>query len=368
MPGAPETIPAKTPEATPEATNVSVEKRDSAARKKKAHAIALFSGGLDSALAMLLLLRQNIEVTALTFMTHFGCDATSDRSSCGSNPYPMAEKFGFNVKLMHLGQRFIDIVEKPKYGRGANMNVCIDCRILMIDEAARYMRMTGADFIVTGEVVGQRPMSQRKPTMGLVEKRVNLGGRLLRPLSARILPPTLPEKQGLVDREKLEGISGRTRKRQMELAREFGLDDYPSPASGCLLTDFSYSQRLRDLMKHSDRLTFQDLNLLRIGRQFRISPACKLIVGRNENENKQLQQYANSETFVLEAIDTGSPLGLLYGSPTDEELTICARILARYCDRKHLAETSVQLRHGGSERTLTVAPADEATLDRMRIQ
>ena len=198
--------------------------------KRKAHAIALFSGGLDSALAILLLLRQNIEVTALTFMTHFGCDATTDRSSCGSNPYPMAEKFGFGVKLMHLGQKFVDIVENPKFGRGANMNVCIDCRILMINEAARYMRMIGADFIVTGEVMGQRPMSQRKPTMALVAKQVDLGGRLLRPLSAKLLPPTLAEQQGLVDRSKLEGISGRSRKRQMELAREFGLDDYPSPA------------------------------------------------------------------------------------------------------------------------------------------
>ncbi len=336
--------------------------------KKQAHAIVLFSGGLDSALAIQLLLRQDIEVTALTFMTHFGCDATSDRSSCGSNPYPMAEKFGFSVKLMHLGQKFIDIVESPRHGRGANMNVCIDCRILMVNEAARLMRMIGADFVVTGEVMGQRPMSQRKPTMALVERKTNLEGRLLRPLSARLLPPTIPEKLGLVDRSQLEGISGRTRKRQIELAAEFGLDDYPSPASGCLLTDYGYSQRLRDLMKYSDRLTFTDLNLLRLGRQFRVSPACKLILGRNEIENKQLRQYANKETYILEALNTGSPLALAYGSPSDKELEVSASLVARYCDMKNMSEVTVELRHHGSEKTMVVSPASERLLDEIRIQ
>lgn len=336
--------------------------------KKKAHAIVLFSGGLDSALAIMLLLRQNIEVTALTFMTHFGCDATSDRSSCGSNPYPMAEKLGFSVKLMHLGQQFIDIVESPKYGRGANMNVCIDCRILMINEASRLMKMIGADFVVTGEVVGQRPMSQRKPTMALVERKTDLEGRLLRPLSARLLPPTVPEKLGLVDRDKLEAISGRSRKRQIELAAEFGLDDYPSPASGCLLTDYGYSQRLRDLMKYSDRLTFTDLNLLRIGRQFRVSPECKLILGRNEIENKQLRQYLNKQTYSLEALDTGSPLALAYGSPSPAELEISATLVARYCDLKKTSQVRVTISHDGSEKTTLVSPASERLLDEIRIQ
>lgn len=346
----------------------STAKPGPSSEKKRAHAIVLFSGGLDSALAIQLLLRQNIEVTALTFMTHFGCDATSDRSSCGSNPYPMAEKFGFSVKLMHLGQKFIDIVESPQYGRGANMNVCIDCRILMVNEAARLMRMIGADFVVTGEVMGQRPMSQRKPTMALVERKTNLEGRLLRPLSAKLLPPTIPEKLGLVDRNKLEGISGRSRKRQIEMAAEFGLDDYPSPASGCLLTDYGYSQRLRDLMKYSDRLTFTDLNLLRLGRQFRVSPDCKLILGRNEIENKQLRQYANKEAYVLEALDTGSPLALAYGAPGDEDLEISASLVARYCDLKNVPEVSVALRHNGSERKLVVSPASERMLDEIRIQ
>lgn len=157
------------------------------ASKRRPHCIALFSGGLDSALAILLMLRQNIEVTALTFMTHFGCDL-GDRSSCGSNPYPLAEQYGFRVKLMHLGQRFVDIVQNPQYGRGSQMNVCVDCRLLMLEEAKNYMELVGADFIITGEVKGQRPFSQVKDRMDLIVRKSGLEGRLLRPLCARILP------------------------------------------------------------------------------------------------------------------------------------------------------------------------------------
>ena len=165
-------------------------------KKKRGHAVALFSGGLDSALAILLVLRQDIEVTALTFLTHFGCDI-SDKSSCGGNPYPAAEKFGFAVKLMHLGDKFIDIVKKPKYGYGKNMNPCLDCRILMLREAKEFMKLINADFIITGEVLGQRPMSQRKDTLNIVKRDSGLGDYLVRPLSARLLPETIPEKNGL---------------------------------------------------------------------------------------------------------------------------------------------------------------------------
>ncbi len=337
------------------------------AKKKRPHAIALFSGGLDSALAILLLLKQDIEVTALTFMTHFGCDATSDRSSCGSNPYPMADKFGFNVKLMHLGQKFVDIVVDPKHGRGANMNVCIDCRMLMINEGARCMEMMNADFLVTGEVMGQRPMSQRKPVMALVDKETDLGGRLVRPLSAKLLPETLPEKLGLIDRNQLEGISGRSRKRQMELAKEFGLDEYPSPASGCLLTDANYSRRLRDLLKYTAEINFTDLNLLRLGRQFRIAPECKLLMGRDENDNKALMQYSNKEVYTLEARETGSPFGLMYGSPTEEHLRIAASAVARYCDQRDNSEVNITVSYRGQDRVLTVSPAEESFLKEIRL-
>ncbi|MFH2054585.1 MAG: hypothetical protein ABIJ61_01390, partial [bacterium] len=217
--------------------------------KKRAHAIALFSGGLDSSLAVLLMLRQNVEVTALMFLNHFGCDI-SDRSSCGQDPYPTAEQFGFTVKLMHLGEKFIDIVQNPQHGYGKNMNPCTDCRILMLREAKQYMEMVGADCIITGEVLAQRPMSQMRNSLNLILKESGLAGRLLRPLCAKLMEPTIPEREGLIDREQLENISGRSRKRQMEMAEEFGLHDYASPASGCLLTDRGYSTKLRDILEH----------------------------------------------------------------------------------------------------------------------
>ena len=334
---------------------------------KRGHAIALFSGGLDSALAILLVLRQNIEVTAITFMTHFGCDL-GDRSSCGSNPYPAAEKYGFNVKLMHLGQKFIDIVENPRFGYGKNMNPCTDCRILMLSEAKNLMEMLNADFIVTGEVMGQRPMSQLKNKLFLTEKETGLKGKLVRPLSAKLLPPTEPEQSGLLDREKLEGISGRGRHRQIELAKQFGLDDYPSPASGCLLTDAGYSNRLRDLMAHNDRLTFEDLNILRIGRHFRLDPATKVIVGRDENDNKSLMQYKKPHYVHLEAVETGSPVTFVIGNTSDENVKKAAMITARYCSSKHLPEIKISEYETDSPRTFIVPPASDQDLQYIRIK
>ncbi len=335
--------------------------------KKRAHAIALFSGGLDSALAVLLMLRQNIEVTALTFMTHFGCDL-GDRSSCGSNPYPAAEKFGFNVKLMHLGQKFVDIVVNPKYGRGKNMNMCVDCRILMLREARDLMEMINADFVITGEVVGQRPMSQVRHRMNLVEKESNLRGKLLRPLSAKLLPPTEPELSGLVNRELLEGIQGRSRKRQLELAKEFGLEDYPSPASGCLLTDKGYSNRLRDLISHSQRLTFDDLNLLRAGRHFRLDEQTKIIVGRNEADNNAILAQKQEYHGMLEALDIGSPITLLIGNQTEENIYKAAAITARYSSAREMPNVCVTYFYNGTQKEYHVAPAADEEIQQYRIQ
>jgi len=336
-------------------------------KKKNVHAIALFSGGLDSALAILLMLRQNIEVTALTFMTHFGCDL-GDRSSCGSNPYPAAEKFGFNVKLMHLGQKFVNIVEKPRFGYGSNMNVCVDCRLLMLNEARAYMEMIGADFVLTGEVLGQRPFSQVRHRLNLVEKESMLRGKLLRPLSALLLPPTEAELNGLVDRDQLEGISGRSRKRQMELAEEFGLQDYPTPASGCLLTDAGYSNRLRDLIEHNDSLTFDDLNLLRVGRHFRFDRATKVIVGRNEADNEQIMAFRKAHHLVLEAPDAGSPMTLLIGDVNDENIRKAAMITVRYSSARNEPEVKVVTEIDGRQSTIMVRPASADELQPIAIR
>ena len=332
--------------------------------KKRGHAIALFSGGLDSALAILLILRQNIEVTAITFMTHFGCDL-GDRSSCGSNPYPAAEKFGFNVKLMHLGQKFVNIVENPRYGRGAEMNVCVDCRILMLTEAKALMEMTNADFIITGEVLGQRPFSQVRDKIHLVERDAGLRGKLLRPLSAKLLPETEPELSGLVDRDLLEGISGRSRKRQIELAAQFGLEDYPSPAGGCLLTDHGYSNRLRDLMAHTERIDFDDLNLLKVGRHFRLGDSTKVVIGRNETENRQLVALRKDNQAMIEIPEVGSPVTLVIGDASEGNLRSAAAITARYTSARDWPEVKAKIWMPGTEdeTVLSVRPAvdDEIT-------
>ncbi len=325
--------------------------------KKRPHAIALFSGGLDSALAILMMLQQNIEVTALTFLTHFGCDI-KDRSSCSADPYPVAEKFKFNVRLVHLGEQFIKIVQKPKYGYGRNMNPCVDCRILMLKEAKEYMRLVGADFVITGEVLGQRPKSQHRGMMRAVERDSGLEGFLLRPLCAKLLDPTIPEINGLVKRELLGNFNGRSRKPQIALAEKFGLEDYPSPAAGCLLTDVSYSNRLRDLMRHTDRIDFNDLNLLRVGRHFRLDENTKIIIGRREHENDKILQYAKPEHILLEALDIGSPIGVYISTNGDGRLPEAAALTARYCDNKNDADVEISVINEGDGRKFRVRPAD----------
>jgi tRNA-specific 2-thiouridylase len=329
-------------------------------------AIALYSGGLDSTLAILQMMKYGVDVEAITFLTHFGCDAT-DSSSCGSDPYPAAEKFGFKVKLSHLGQRFFDIVRNPRFGHGKNMNPCIDCRLVMIDEARKYMEMVGADFIITGEVLGQRPMSQRRFAMDLVARECHLEGKLVRPLSGRLLPPTLPEKEGKIKREWLLNIEGRSRKRQIQLAAEFGLTDYPNPAGGCLLTDKRYSDKLRDLLKYQSDPGFNDLNLLRVGRHYRLGPETKFVVGREEQENNVIESLCNPNDYLLEAIDVKSPLGILRGEANDNNLKIAASLVARFSDGKKEPFLRVEIRNSGQNRIVDTSPAPDILLEEFRI-
>lgn len=334
--------------------------------KPRAHVISLFSGGLDSSLSVLLMLRQNVQVTALTFMTHFGCDL-SDRSSCSSNPYPAAKQFGFDVKLVHLADKFVKIVQDPVHGYGKNMNPCVDCRILMLREGKDYMDMVGADAVITGEVLGQRPFSQMLPKLHLTERESGLKGRLLRPLSAKLLPPTIPELDGRIDRDKLESISGRSRHRQMAMAKEFGLEDYPSPASGCLLTDPEYSKKLRDLFQNTPHINFTDLNLLQVGRHFRLTAVTKAIVGRSENDNNKIEAYAEPGDWLLEVMDTGSPVTIVRGAPTEDDLEKAAAITSRYCDLCKDPSVEVSLRRGGESRTIRIKPGSTEWVQSLHI-
>lgn len=332
-----------------------------------ARAVALFSGGLDSTLAILTILRQGIEVEAITFLTHFGCDI-SDRSSCSKNPFSSAEKFGFTVKLCHLADKFIEIVKNPKFGHGKNMNPCIDCRILMLKEARVFMDTTGADFLITGEVLGQRPMSQMRKTLSLIDREAAVKGLVLRPLSAKLLEPTIPEIKGIVDRERLYEFSGRSRKPQIALAKEFGLTDYPAPAGGCLLTEPNYAYRLKDLLTYNPNPDFKDLNLLKVGRHFRSSPSCKIIVGRDKAENEKIISLSVDSDYLLKVEGYGSPIALVNGEITDNALMVAASICARYSDAKNLPAVDVTVINGGYTYRLRVSPADNEIIETLRIE
>ncbi len=330
-------------------------------------AVALYSGGLDSTLAILTVMKQGIEVKAVTFLNHFGCDIT-DKSSCSKNPFAAARQFGFEVKLCHLSDKFINIVKNPKFGHGKNMNPCMDCRILMLREAKEFMDIVNADFIITGEVLGQRPMSQRRDALDIIDRETGLRGRILRPLTAKLLKPTIAEQEGLVNRDMLYGFGGRTRKPQMALAAEFGLTDYPLPASGCLLTEPNYSYRLSESLAYDKDPSVDDLNLLRVGRHFRLSDTCKVIVGRDEAENNAILMILGEKGTFLKAEDHASPISVIRGDADEAMTRTAASLCARYSDGKHLPEVKVKIWNGDDVRYLMVPPADQPTIDQYKIE
>jgi tRNA U34 2-thiouridine synthase MnmA/TrmU len=335
-----------------------------------AKAIALLSGGLDSTLAVLLLRRQDVEVTAVTFLMHFGCDM-SDSASCTTDASSLAARYGFEVKMCHLAEKFTEIVKNPRFGHGKNMNPCMDCRILMLREAKELMEMAGADFVATGEVMGQRPMSQRQDTFPRIDREAGLEGLVLRPLSAKLMKPTRPELEGLVDREQLMGLSGRSRKPQIALAEEFGLTDYPAPAGGCLLTDPNFSYRLRDLLAHEPDPSLKELHLLKVGRHFRRPGGVKVVVGRNDRENTRIRELSGSADLLMHAVGVGSPLTIVPVTAAEAEVEFAAAACARYSDAKREPEVEVRVLEGGPVgrelQVLRVAPATDMELDRVRV-
>ncbi|MBA7566689.1 tRNA sulfurtransferase [subsurface metagenome] len=317
-------------------------------------AIGLLSGGLDSTLAVKLILNQGIEVTALNFITPF---CTCTRKGCKHEANRIAEKFDIPIKVVAAGDAYIKMVKNPKYGYGKNMNPCIDCRIFMLKKAKEYKEEMGASFLFTGEVLGQRPMSQRREAMTIIEKEAGLEGLILRPLSAQFLEPTIPEKEGLIDREKLFRISGRCRKPQMELAEEFGIEDYLCPAGGCRLTDPQFARRVGEAFEH-DEDGIQDMNLLKYGRHFRLPNGIKVIVGRNEEENSIISRFAEEKDLLMEVVGFGSPITLLKDSRSEEDVKMAASVCVRYSNYKGKAEVRIGCRERW-ERTLFVEPIKE---------
>lgn len=306
-------------------------------------AISLISGGLDSALATKLILDQGIEVVGLHFTSPFS--SRRERVE-GLQALRTAEELGIRLILEEKGPEYIDVVRHPNHGYGKNMNPCIDCRIFMLQKTSHIMASENAGFVITGEVLGQRPMSQRRFTIDLIEKESGLESLIVRPLSAKHFSPSKPEVEGILDRRKLLDISGRSRIVQYNLVAEYKLKEFGCPDGGCLLTDASYSNRLRDLLAYDPDFTMHDINLLNTGRHFRLRVNTKLIIGRNRGENERLRSLWIQPYALLRPIGFQGPIGILKGHLDPETLEIAANIIAGY--GKHQASTITIESNNGS--------------------
>jgi tRNA-specific 2-thiouridylase len=330
-------------------------------------AIALLSGGLDSTLAAKIVMEQGIELEAVNFQTVF-CTYTHRGESCLSSQKAV-DNLDIPLRVFNVSEEYLEVVKHPKHGYGSNMNPCIDCRIFMLKRAKAYMEGAGASFIITGEVLGQRPMSQRRDSMRLIEIEAGLEGFILRPLSAKFLPVSIPEKEGWVDRERLLNIQGRSRKPQIRLADLFHIHDYPCFAGGCLLTDPGFSRRMRDLMSHRPDFSLNDVHLLKMGRHFRLSPEVKLIVGRNEEDNRKIETFSQAEDILFKVSDFPGPLSLLRGKPGNGEIDRAAAITAYYSKAKDLSKIEVTYKtgDGGHRQSIFVSPILRVEIERLMI-
>ncbi|MBU0456242.1 MAG: tRNA (5-methylaminomethyl-2-thiouridylate)-methyltransferase [Gammaproteobacteria bacterium] len=305
-------------------------------------ALSLLSGGLDSILATRVVLEQGIHVEGI-FFDH-GCNAIPKEENTISAAELAAQQLNIPLHTVNIIETFKPILLHPKHGYGAHFNPCLDCKIFMVKTALEKMHEWGFDFLVTGEVIGQRPMSQRKQTLPIVVKESGADDRLLRPLCAKLLPPTLPESMGWIEREKLYDFSGRSRKPQIALAKQLGLKHIPQPAGGCLLTEEHFSNRLQDLLDHRETKNYNavDLTLLKVGRHIRLNDRCKLIVSRNQWEGEILAPYKTSFVHLF-VLDHPGPITLIEGEPTKPDLISAAQITARYSDAKQEQQVAVKI-------------------------
>lgn len=314
-------------------------------------AVVLYSGGLDSSLALAIVKEWGAQVFPLHISHIFLA------------PKPLPEIP--NLVTKDISTEFIKIIRTPQYGYGKNLNPCIDCRILMLTKAREYMEEKKADFIVTGEVLDQRPMSQRLETLMLIEKQAGIEGKVVRPLSGGLLPSTIPEREGLVDRNNLLKMKGRARKFELYLAKKMNITQFYSPGGGCLLTDPGFCRRLADLMRFQETIELGDIELLKIGRHFRLAPETKLIVGRNEQENKKIESLMNTSYTLLYVPDTGSPNALLLGDK--KFLKIAAAITARYSDKAQQNKVAVCYKQQKKITKISVKPLGHDELAKWRI-
>ncbi|MEN8302495.1 MAG: argininosuccinate synthase domain-containing protein [Campylobacterota bacterium] len=316
-------------------------------------AIALFSGGLDSTLAMKLIIDQGIDVLAVNISTGFG--STKDRLEHMQN---MCDQVGAELRIVDIQSEYLqDVLFDPKHGYGKNFNPCIDCHAKMFAVAKRIMEEEGASFLLSGEVMGQRPMSQNKDALQTVLNESNCDGLLLRPMSALRLAPTVAEEKGWVDRDKLEGITGRSRDRQLELAKEIGLEDFESPGGGCLLTDENFGKKMFDFIKY-DKFEVKDIPVMKFGRHFRLPDGAKLVIGRDKEENQYLQDIDNDKYYHIKTVGLPGPHALLSKSATPEDKELSANAILTYC--KTSVDNSYTLSYDGEEVTSSPFTSREA--------
>ena len=301
-------------------------------------AVALLSGGLDSTLAVRIVKDQGIEVEALSFKTQFNC--------CKDDAGRAARELGVPVTLLSTDDEYLKLVEKPKFGYGRGINPCIDCRVYMFRLAKKFMEKVGASFLVTGEVVGQRPMSQQKHQMAIIERESNLTGILVRPLSAKLLDPTLPETEGILDREKLYDFSGRSRTELIDLAHQFGIEWIPTPSNGCLLTEPDFAVRVRDMFKHQTTRDRWDFDVLKFGRHFRLSDSAKVVLGKDQEENwrlESLHQPGRSILFHPENFKGPDALLIQEGEMSDDTRDAVGRLILKFTHQKRLQSEDVEI-------------------------
>ncbi|AMM40496.1 thiamin biosynthesis protein ThiI [Candidatus Desulfofervidus auxilii] len=322
-------------------------------------ALALFSGGLDSILAVLFIRAQGIQVEGVYFESPFFPRNQAVKS---------AEQINLPLKIVDITHDILALVRHPRFGYGQGLNPCLDCHLLMCNKACEIMHQEGYNFIISGEVLGQRPLSQTKQAMLKINKECLCSDYIVRPLSGKLLPPTIPEQKGIVQREMLLDIRGRSRKKQMQLATQLGLKTYPSPAGGCLLTDQTIAARLRDLLAHQKNILPRDLELLKLGRHFRLNPATKAIVGRNREENKKIEALGLYEDALLETIDYPSPLVLIpFGGDLDGQKW-AAMLTASYSDAPLDKSVSIKMKWKGEEKILFTSVCSKEKLHKYLIQ
>jgi tRNA-uridine 2-sulfurtransferase len=312
-------------------------------------AIVLFSGGLDSIVAAKVVQQQGIEVIGMTFETPF-FTAAKARAAARQASVPL--------EVLDITEEHLVMLRAPRYGYGRNMNPCIDCHALMLKTAGGKMKELGADFLMTGEVLGQRPMSQTRQSLQTVARLSGYADYIVRPLSARLLPETLPEKEGKLDRSRLLDIQGRGRKRQMALVQSFGISEYSNPAGGCLLTDPIFSRRLKDLLTHQSDFQRRDFELLKSGRHVRITEHTKIIVGKNERDNTAILNFRREGDAILDAKNYPGPVVLIPSGADPADLETAAAICARYSDAPKGQEIIIECQADGKTIQIHAKSAD----------